>query len=107
MAEGKPTEAQTHYARFPSLFRPDWLAVATAAQVRFGVGLWGGVLSTTAKQLQYQADYLKKLSEAEQPSDAVTSSREFVQKVASSVAAEGRQVFDRNVALIAASRQVG
>ncbi len=39
MAAAAPTGPETHYALFPSLFRSGRLAVAAAAQARFGIGL--------------------------------------------------------------------
>jgi hypothetical protein len=54
-----------------------------------------------------QADYARKLSEAGQPSDVIACSRDFTRKMVTGWFDEGRHVFDRNVALIASSRQTG
>lgn len=107
MAEGKNRDTQPQDILFPSLFRTDWLATASAAQVRFCAGLCRDALSAAARQLQLQADYARKLSEAGQPSDVIACSRAFTREMVTGWLDESRHVFDRNVALIASSRQTG
>jgi len=107
MAEGKNQGAQPQDILFSSLFRTDWLATASAVQVRFCAGLCRDALSAAARQLQLQADYARKLSEAREPSDVIACGRDFTLKTVTGWLDDGRHVLDRNVALIASSRQAG
>ncbi|MBR1040715.1 phasin family protein [Bradyrhizobium viridifuturi] len=80
-----------------SLLSVDWLKKMSETPQKFYFDLYRGAFSAIARQLQDQADYVRKLSEITQPTDALACHSEFARKTVAGWVDEGRQIFGRSL----------
>lgn len=96
---GKTTGSRA--GKHTPLFAADWLKAASEGPVRFYSGVYHNALGATARQFQAQADYLRKLSEIDQPADALACHSEFARATLAGLIDEGKRVFDQSLEIAA------
>lgn len=74
------------------------------APTQFYFELYRETLELTARRLQAQAEYIKKLSEIDQPGDALAAHSAFAREMFASWFDEGQRLFKQSQVFVAPSK---
>lgn len=77
---------------------------ASEAPTQLYFEFYRGILELAARRLQAQAEYVKKLSEIEQPGDALAAHNAFTRETLASWFDEGRRLFNQTRAFVTPSK---